>query len=420
MRRIFISHSAKSAADQAYLDAIVTGLQAHPFDVWLDRHSLSAGDDWNQKIGNNLVYCQGAVVLVSKQSLGSYYVQHEISNLLLRWRREKDPQRGDPGFPLCPVMLSADVIPDLELGFAKAVRFTDVNYIGARPAADVVAQLVDAFKDIPDFNDDNSPLAAVEDQITAILAAPTLRRTLAGPRSEPGSRRRRPVVRSKRSRSNSRGAFSPIRSTRCTSFSWRSAPRSPTNSGGTCFILPRPRGSARRPRGVLPTRWPRIRRSPASSTLSCLTSRRRCIFGVRSLELPEFAGQVIGVRGATAGLAWLQLRRNVLVAIAAKLTVDGDPSDADFDTKVQSEIRSRLASTKRPILVATPVAETDLDLIARLRDDATFAGVTFMALCREATPADNTAGLAWLDPELQPNQEQAAFTTHNNLIQTLP
>jgi len=89
VRRIFISHSAKSADDQAYLNAIVTGLQAHPFDVWLDRHSLSAGDDWNQKIGNNLVYCQGAVVLVSKQSLGSYYVQHEISNLLLRWRREK-------------------------------------------------------------------------------------------------------------------------------------------------------------------------------------------------------------------------------------------------------------------------------------------------------------------------------------------
>ena len=420
MRRIFISHSAKSADDQAYLNAIVTGLQAHPFDVWLDRHSLSAGDDWNQKIGNNLVYCQGAVVLVSKQSLGSYYVQHEISNLLLRWRREKDPQSGEPGFPLCPVMLSADAIPDLDLGFSKAVRFTDVNYIGARPAADAVTQLIDAFTNIPDFDDDNSPLAAVEDQITAILAAPTLRRTLT--RSAQRAGFPAPAA----------GATSEaiaLELARCLLTRPLEAVYQFLLALGATITHEQRRNlfHLAAPAWVSPEAARRLADAMAASPpLACIVNAELPDFTPAmylrraSLELPEFAGQVIGVRGATAGLAWLQLRRNVLVAMAAKLTVDGDPWDADFETNVRREITSRLASTKRPILVAAPVAETDLDLIARLRDDPTFKGVTFMALCRDATPADNTAGLAWLDPELQPNQERAAFTTHNNLIQTLP
>src|SRR5262249_526333 len=125
-----------------------------------------------------------------------------------------------------------------------------------------------------------------------------------------------------------------------------------------------------------------------------------------SLELPEFAGQVIPVGPVTANLAWQQLRRKVLVAVGSKLNVLGEASDRDFAEKVQNQIKSRLAATRRPILVAVPIVETDLDLISQLRADPAFEGITFMALCKDATPLTDSKGLAWLDPELQPEQEQ--------------
>jgi hypothetical protein len=414
---IFISHSAKSADDQTYLAAIAAGLEQAGFTVWLDRQNLGAGDDWNLKISNNLVYCQGAVVLVSTQSLGSFYVQHEISNLLLRWRRERDPQTRESAFPLCPVLLSDDVKPELEKGFSKAIRFTDVNYIAACAATDALTALVAAFKGVKDFDSDNSPLAAVEDQIMSILAVPTMRRVL-------------------------------LRAAQQAKF--------PAPAGATVeaialelarCLLTRPLEAVyqfllglgatitqEQRRNLFHLAAPAWVSPEAARTLievMAETPPRACIVNAEQvdftpgmylrrarLELPELAGQVVGVRAPTAGQALQQLRRQVLVAVAARLSVDGEPTDAAFESNVRTEIARRLAATQRPILLAVPVAETDLDLIGQLREDPVFYGVTFMALCKDATPADDVKGLTWLDPELRPNQEQSAFEIHNQLIQT--
>jgi hypothetical protein len=138
------------------------------------------------------------------------------------------------------------------------------------------------------------------------------------------------------------------------------------------------------------------------------------------LELPQLSGRVVGVTGVTASLAWEQLRRTVRVALAAALGVAGDPSDPDFDAELSAEITGVLHDTGRPFLVAVPVAESDLDLVQRLCADPTMAGITFFALCSEAGPSTATQGLEWLDPGLQPNQEDSAFRTHNRLIRSLP
>jgi len=127
------------------------------------------------------------------------------------------------------------------------------------------------------------------------------------------------------------------------------------------------------------------------------------------------AGHVVSVTGVRAQLAWEQLARTVRVTLARELVVDGDPTDPDFDAKLSSEIAGVLSDVKRPILVAVPVAESDLDLIARLRADPVMAGVTFLALCKEAHPSAATPGLEWLTPELQPRQEDTAYRTHERL-----
>jgi hypothetical protein len=62
MRRIFISHSTDKSDEtgKAYIHALVKGLEEAKagntclFDVFYDRHSLTGGDDWKQKIVNHL------------------------------------------------------------------------------------------------------------------------------------------------------------------------------------------------------------------------------------------------------------------------------------------------------------------------------------------------------------------------------
>jgi hypothetical protein len=418
VRTIFISHSAKSTADAEYLAAVKKGLETAGFDVWLDRQDLKAGDDWNQKIGNSLVYCQGAVVLTSKDSLASFYVQHEISNLLLRWRRERDPQTGESAFPLCPVLLSADVVPELEKDFSKAIRFTDVNYIAAGPAADAVTRLVDAFKGIQDFDSDNSPLAAVEDQIMSILAVPTLRRTMMRAAQQAGFPAPTGATIEAIALELARNLLTrPLEAVYQFLLALGAGitheqRRNLFHLAAPAWVSPE---AAVRLAGALAKMPPDaciVNAEYVDFTPGMYLRRAR-------LELPDLAGQVVSVRAATGGLALQQLRRQVLVAIAAKLSVDGEPADATFESKVQAEVARRLTATRRPILVAIPSVETDLDLIGKLRTDPVFQGITFMALCKHAKPSDDAKGLAWLDPELRPNQEQAAFDIHNTLIQTL-
>jgi hypothetical protein len=416
MRKIFISHSAKSKDDADYLEAVANGLSAARFDVWLDRRALQPGDDWNQKIGNNLVYCQGAVVLVSRQSLQSPYVQHEISNLLNRWRRERDPGTGEARFPLCPVLLAVDAVADLETGFSKAVRFTDVNYIAPCSADAAVAKLTAAFKDLPEFADDLNPLASVEQQIADVLGSVGLA-TLTGAAARvglPPPPQAQPAA--------------GIHLARCLlTYPLAVGYRFLTGLGPTLL--------SERRRNLFQLAAPGWVSPEAAQKLQAAYSDRPphpCVLNAElvdftpgmylrraRMELPQFAGRVAGLKGVTAQLAATQLRSLVRVALRRELGILLEVSEPGFDSTLSIEISSVVTNMGQPVLVAVPLAESDLDLIEDLSHDPVFSEVTFVALCKEAEPGAASGRLAWLDPELKPDQEDSAFRLHEQLIKTL-
>jgi hypothetical protein len=415
VRTIFISHSAKSEADQTYLEALATGLEQASFEVWLDRHALTAGDDWNHKIGNHLVYCQGAVVLVSKQSLSSFYVQHEISNLLARWRRERDPRTGEPTFPLCPVLLSPDVEPDLHSGFPQAVRFTDVNYVTPRPVDAALAALRVSFDSLPQWSAAASPLALIEDQIAGLLEGIRLRllRSAAVTAGFPEPQAVTPeaaaldLTRSLLTRPLNEGyQFLAALGTAITDEQRRNLFQLIAPS----WVSPE---AARRLSDAIASRPPDV----------CIVNGERTDFTPQMYlrrarnELPRFAGQVVEVKGVSHRLAWEKLRRDVREAVAVHVGVD--LTDPAFEDALRREVTGVLENTKRPLVVAVPVAETDLDIVARLRTETVFEGITFVALCREASPPVGTPGLTWLEPELRPTQEDSAFRMYDRLVRTL-
>ncbi|HKB09423.1 MAG TPA: toll/interleukin-1 receptor domain-containing protein [Vicinamibacterales bacterium] len=416
MRKIFISHSAKSADDAAYLEAIVAGLEAAGFEVWLDRKALRGGDDWNLKISNNLAYCQGAVVLISRQSLASFYVQYEISNLLLRWRRERDPRTGEPRFPLCPILLNKDVIPGLDDGFSKAVGLKDVDYVAPCTWDSAVDALRVSFDHLPEFADGTNPFRAVERRIADTLA-PVGVETLTDGAAEVGL----PAP-----PDDPRAAALHI--ARCLL-------TYPLAAGFRflSFVSPPLGDEARRdlfhlaaPGWVSPEAAQTLRASySARPPLPCILNAELVDFTPAMylrrarMLLPKFAGRVASVKGVTVQLAAAQLRRLVRIALGRELGIALEVTDAGFDSALSAEIRSVVTNKGQPVLVAIPLAESDLDLIDDLCRDPVFAAVTFVALCKEAEPGTAAGRLAWLDPVLQPGQEDSASQLHEQLIGSL-
>jgi hypothetical protein len=73
-KNVFISYSR---ADVAWAEAIHDRLADDGFSSFWDRDSLRAGDDWEEKILDNLKACQHLIVLLSKHATGSNWVRRE-------------------------------------------------------------------------------------------------------------------------------------------------------------------------------------------------------------------------------------------------------------------------------------------------------------------------------------------------------
>src|SRR4051812_18264442 len=103
---IFISHSCKDketappvglspaeadgragrlAFARDFRDRLVAGLDPGRYDVWLDvRGGLEPGDVWREAIHEALARCEGAVVLLTPESIESGWVLKEAT--ILSWR----------------------------------------------------------------------------------------------------------------------------------------------------------------------------------------------------------------------------------------------------------------------------------------------------------------------------------------------
>ena len=190
MRRIFISHSTdKSDVDgRAYLNTLVSGLadarDEHGqlrFEIFYDRKSLEGGDDWNLKIVNHLIYCHAAVLVLSPRALESDFVKFEVSNLMARRARQRDPQTHQPLFDVVPVLpwidgaavspqaFEKEMLAKLDLGFWKAIGFgAGINYSGPSEAATIVPALIAKLSGV-DVDSQDAAIARIERDIATYL-----------------------------------------------------------------------------------------------------------------------------------------------------------------------------------------------------------------------------------------------------------
>jgi hypothetical protein len=74
--KVFISYSRK---DTDFADRIEAALKAHGFEVFIDRHEITAPEEWWKRIETLITQADTIVFVLSPDSLASKYAQKEIS-----------------------------------------------------------------------------------------------------------------------------------------------------------------------------------------------------------------------------------------------------------------------------------------------------------------------------------------------------
>jgi hypothetical protein len=74
--KVFISYSRQ---DTDFADRIEAALKVHGFEVYIDRHEISALEEWWKRIETLITQADTIVFVLSPDSLASKYAQKEIS-----------------------------------------------------------------------------------------------------------------------------------------------------------------------------------------------------------------------------------------------------------------------------------------------------------------------------------------------------
>jgi hypothetical protein len=410
MRRIFLSHSTRTQLDETYLLELAEGLRARQFEVFLDRWALGGSDDWSRKIANHLLYCQGAVFLASPDSVASPYVQYEISNLFARWQREsRDLGPNDPvGFPLVPLLRSADVAGPLQTDkFWKAIRFTTVNYLQPKPAADAVAEIAPLFEHLPDPSGLASPLAILEGQIETLLAGatPGLVFGVATAVNLPvalGAELARQVARGLLTRTVAEGyQFIATMGAGLTKEQRQSL-----------FELLAPAWVS----GEAARRLSDVRVAIINGAIGSFTPQMYLLRWRQTL--PELAGELVEVASMSgAGIDTARLHLEVQRALAERLRLKIAPGQPGFVPVLRKMVTTMVRVAKKEVIVVIPALETDLEVLAAFCADPIYENIRFVIMCpesseltRERYREPSAAQPVWLKPELAPDQEESAYT----------
>lgn len=134
-RKLFVSHSSKTAENLVLLQGVCAGLKQKGFEVLVDRDGqLYAGLDWDLRINEWMAECHAAVILFSQAALhDSDWIKKEAA--ILSWRRELQSD-----FILIPVLLNGITPEDLDQGLFGVLRIRKDQCV---PSAVDVKQIVD-------------------------------------------------------------------------------------------------------------------------------------------------------------------------------------------------------------------------------------------------------------------------------------
>jgi hypothetical protein len=110
----FLSHSSK---DKPFIRQLSSDLVKEGIDVWLDERKILVGDSITEKIGQGLAQSDYFVIALSETSIGSAWVQKELSGALIREVEKRQ-------VTVLPILISECQIPDM-LKDKKYADFTE-------------------------------------------------------------------------------------------------------------------------------------------------------------------------------------------------------------------------------------------------------------------------------------------------------
>jgi hypothetical protein len=437
MRRIFISHSTEKddRTGRDYLDALVSGLEQarengeQLFEVFLDRRSLQGGDDWNLKIVNHLVYCHAAVIVLSRRALSSDFVKFEVSNLVARRDRERDPTTHEPLFPVVPVvpwlegMLltredAEDVIKaELSRGFWNAITFGKINWVGPSTPTEVIPQLLSIFASLqPPAHD--SALDELERNIAFYferLEHEWLERAARSAEFDPPA----PDVQGKDAALYMARhlLLCPLAQTYKALDSLRHALQ----------------GNFRPVFELLAPSWVSAEAAHCLAThlygeppRCCIIAKGEALTFTPEMYLQRATGKTRNTAGkvfqltepVNAGHDREELRQRVLTVFEKGLPLPGDINQQGYVAKLAREIND-LAQMNLPVVVAMMVSPTSLPLLVELSKAEEFRQVTFLGLSPDRILFPIDPAVVCLTPEMEDDQEGSAYRTYQRILGTV-
>jgi WD40 repeat protein len=139
--QIFISYSKK---DSDFAHKLADDLEAAGFKVWIDK-SIGGGDLWRETIEKNLKAASQVIIVVSPNSMGSQWVQHEGS-LAYGWGKKLYPILIEPTDTLPPWLEEYQWIDFVNTPLGTAFDNLVAALTPPNPIQDLLDQQVQAYQ----------------------------------------------------------------------------------------------------------------------------------------------------------------------------------------------------------------------------------------------------------------------------------
>lgn len=128
MSELFISYSRR---DSQFADILITNLEQHGFDVWVDREDIPGGDAWRAAISRAIRRCHSFLAVLSPHAVRSKYVARELA---LADKHNK---------PIIPILYQpCEIPPEVELQLA-GLQMVDFSI---QPPSTALDQVVNALR----------------------------------------------------------------------------------------------------------------------------------------------------------------------------------------------------------------------------------------------------------------------------------
>jgi len=127
--RIFLSYAA---ADRTYAHKLRSFLSQRPNLRIFTTETLSAGEDWESKLKDELSQCNIFVVLLSSNSVDSKWVLHELG---AAWALNK---------PIIPIVTHPEIFSKIPLTL-RGIKFVEIKDL-EKP--EVISQILEHYEDV--------------------------------------------------------------------------------------------------------------------------------------------------------------------------------------------------------------------------------------------------------------------------------